>query len=173
MKRMIAALLMLAALAIPVLAQDSADKITVLEGTLVMVLGSDGQTMVMLRQADKKLVALALPAGEIERLQLRERDKLKVSGVFVGSTAAEKTQERILAQTMIRNRKTLVVEDPIRLTEQDRLQVRAYEEDRLKIKAKDRVKAKAQTQAGSGSGSSGGGSGGSGSGSGGSGSGNK
>jgi len=158
MKRTIALLVMLAALAIPALAQDSDEKVTALEGTLVMVQGSDGRTSTMLRLADGSLVAIELPQGDLERLQLRERDRLKVSGVFIGSTSESRTQARILARTMVKGGKALAVEDPIRLTERDRLQIRAYEEEQLEIQAQTQTQTKTQakTQASSSGGSTGG-----------------
>jgi hypothetical protein len=148
MKRAATLFFFFAALTFPALAQVEADKVTVLKGTLVMVLGSEGQTMTMLRLANGSLVAIDMPEGEIARLQLRERDRIKVSGVFIGAVAGEQTQALILARTMVRKGKTLTIENPIQITERDRLQIRAYEEERLRIKDQARVQTGTKSSAG-------------------------
>ncbi len=137
---------MFLALSFSAVAQGEAEKITVMEGTLVMVQGSEGQTMTMLRTAKGSLVALEMPDGETERLALRARDKMKVSGVLIGAATGTKTQARILVRTMINKSQTLVVENPVQLNDQDRLQIRAYEEKQLLTQTQTQTQTRTQTQ---------------------------
>lgn len=166
MKKMMFALLLAAFCLAPSLAQDQEESLTVLEGTVMLVKGSDGQVVAMLKLADGKVVALNLPAAELQRLKLRNRERIKLSGVFIGPVEASKTQARILVRTMERRGQKIEIVDPLRLTEQDRLQIRAYEEEQLKLQTRtqdqDRTQTQDQTQAhdGSGSGTSSGSSGG-------------
>lgn len=154
--------LVLAVLAFSAFAQDEAESTTVLDGTLVMVRGSDGQTMTMLKLAGGKLVAVVLPQGEAARLQIRARQRVQVEGVFIGAVSGTKTQARILAHAMAKGGKTFLVENPVRLTEQDRLQIRAYAEEQLKTQAqaKDQLRTSAPAKQGSDSSRDSGGSGG-------------
>jgi hypothetical protein len=133
-------------------AQTAEERQTAMEGVLVMVQGSDGQAMIMLRLSNGDLVAIELPKGEAERLKLRERDRLRIEGVFIGSTSQSGLQARILARTMTRAGRVLKVENPIQLTERDRLQIRAYEEEQLMLQTQTRTQTQDQTRTGSPSG---------------------
>ena len=146
MKRAIVAISMFLALAFSAVAQGEAEKITVMEGTLLMAQGSQGQTMTMLRTSNGSLVALEMPDGEAARMELRARSKMKVSGVLIGAATGTKTQARILVRTMINKDQTLVVRDPIQLCDQDRLQIRAYEEKQLLTQTQDQTKTQDQTR---------------------------
>jgi len=135
----------LAALAIVAFAQEEA--LTELEGRVATVKGAGGQVITMLRLANGDLVGIELPPGEAERLQLRARARIRVSGVFIGATAEGRAQARILARSIVRNGKAQAVADPVQLREQDRLQIRAYEEERLRIATRTQEQAQLQTQA--------------------------
>lgn len=163
MKKIMFALILAALFLVPSIAQEE-ESLTVLEGTIMMVKGSDGQFVAMLKLANGEVVALNLPAAELQRLKLRDRERIKLSGVFIGPVAATRTQARILVRTMERRGQKIDIVAPLRLTEQDRLQIRAYEEEQLRLQTQtqDRTQTQDQTQArdGSGSGTSAGSSGG-------------
>ena len=161
MKRNALLFVVLAALAITAFAQE--EESIALEGRLTMVDGTGGQVTTMLKLANGDLVAVELPPGEAARLKLRVRAKIRVSGIFIGATGEGMTQARIMARTIARNGKTVAVENPVQLTEQDRIQLRVYEAQRLKVKAQEqdqaRLQTDAQAQAGSAGGTGGGGTG--------------
>ena len=102
--------------------------------------------MTMLRTANGSLVALDMPTTETARLELKARAKLRVSGVFIGAAGGAKTQARILVWTMTSKDQTLVVKDPVQLCDQDRLQVRAYEDKQLLTQDQTRTQDRTQDQ---------------------------
>jgi len=162
MKKTILALLFAVAAVSLAFAGGNAEKLTDIEGTVLYAPGADGATQLMLRQKDGSLVQIGIPEAELERLQLKEQDQVKIRGVFIGTTGTDPAPSRILARTMTRDRTKLKLEEPLQLTEQDRLQIRACEEE-LKL---TETKTQTRTQSGSGSGASNGSNGSNGSGSG-------
>jgi hypothetical protein len=149
MKKTMFALLFAAIGLVASMAQEQEEPLTALEGTVLMVKGSDGQFVAMLKLADGKVVALNLPAEELQRLKLRNRERIKLSGVYIGAVEGSKTQARILVRTMERRGQKIDIAEPIRLTEQDRVQIRAYEEEQLRLQtqARDQTRTQDQTQA--------------------------
>jgi len=158
MKKIMFALLLSALCLAASVAQEQEETITVLEGTIMMVKGSDGQLVAMLKLANGEMVALNLPAAELQRLKLRNRERIKLGGIYIGPVEASKTQARILVRTMERRGQKIEIVDPLRLTEQDRVQLRAYEEEQLRLQTQtrtqdqDRTQTQDQTQAHDGSG---------------------
>lgn len=138
------------ALVFSAVAQDK-ETTSVLSGTVSLVLGEDGQYVVMLTLENGDTVVVDLPAGEAERLKLRDRDRLRVRGVFVGAVPDSGLGARILARTMTRNLRTLTVKEPVQLTERDRLQIRDYEsyvegQDGSSLQTRTRTQERAQTE---------------------------
>lgn len=148
MKKIAIMLALAAALVLPALAQEEAERLSLLEGSLVMVKGGDGQTATMLRLASGELVGVELPAGTAERLKLREGERLQVRGVYIGAVAEARIQARIFARSMTRAGRTTSVEDAVRLTERDRLQLRTWEAEELQLRtqAQDQTQTRDQSQ---------------------------
>jgi len=155
MKKIMFALLFAAIGLVASMAQEQEEPLTALEGTVLMVKGSDGQFVAMLKLANGEVVALNLPAAELQRLKLRNRERIRLSGVYIGAVEASKAQARILVRTMERRGQKIDIAEPIRLTEQDRVQIRAYEEEQLRLQTqtRDQTQTQDRTQAQDGSGS--------------------
>lgn len=134
------------ALALPSLAQEEGERLSLLEGSLVMVKGSDGQTATMLRLANGELVGIELPAGSVERLRLRERERVAVRGVYIGPVAAAQIEARIFVRSMTRSGRSVDIENAVGLTERDRLQLRSWEAEELQLRTQDKTQDKTQDE---------------------------
>ena len=156
MKRAFIVVVMIATFAIAAFANGNAEKLTTLEGTVVVVPGENGGVQTMLRTASGKQVVIDMPAQELLRLRLEENSRVRVSGVFVGAPSGLQVQARILARTVAANGKDYPVEKPVGVTEQDRDRIRAYEEEQLKLQTRlqtqDQTQSQDQTKAQDGSG---------------------
>jgi len=164
MKRAFIVVVMIATFAIAAFANGNAEKLTTLEGTVVVVPGENGGVQTMLRTASGKQVVIDMPAQELLRLRLEENSRVRVSGVFVGDPSGLQVQARILARVVTANGKDIPVEKPVGVTEQDRDRIRAYEEEQLKLQTRlqtqdqtqsqDQTQDRTQAQDGSGTGTS-------------------
>ncbi len=152
MKKTLIALLFVAAGAL-LFAGGNSEKLTDLEGVALYETGADGATVLMLQQRDGTRVQLALSEADLTRLQLKDQDRLQVRGVYIGSTEADGTPARLLARTMTRDKIQLKLEDPVQLTEQDRLRIRAYETEQKNLRTRNQSRTPANTEAEPGTGS--------------------
>jgi hypothetical protein len=151
-KRVIVGMVMVLA-GFVVFANGNAEKLSTVEGALVVAPDENGQERLMLRTAAGEDVVVDVPDQERQRLQLRQQDRVRVNGIYVGVPAGEQAQARILARRVNANGVDYSVEKPIQLTEGDRERIRACEGERLQTQTQLR------DQAGSSTGGSGGGTG--------------
>jgi len=158
MKKTIIALLLAVAAGSLAFAGGNAEKLTDIEGTVLYAPAADGTTQLMLRQEDGSLVRIGIPEAELARLQLKEQERLTIRGVYIGTTGTDAAPARILARTMTRDRTKLKLEEPLQLTEQDRLQIRACEEELKSAETKTQTRMQGESDGGS-SGSTGSGTG--------------
>ena len=100
-------------------------------------------------------VVLDIPPEEVQRLQIREQQQIRVEGVYVGAPTGVQTRERIVARLIVSNGQEQTVENPVRLTAQDRAQIRAYEEEQQKLQVQTQTEQATQTRESQGSGGSG------------------
>jgi hypothetical protein len=158
MRKSIIVFLCVTAAAFSVFANGNAEKLTSLEGTVVLMPSEGAQVQLMLRTAAGADVIVDMPVQEMLRLEIRAQERLRVDGVFVGAPAGEQVKARILAKVVNANGKDYKVEKPVQLTTQDRARIRAYESEQTRLQARDQTQAQSQTQLreneGSGSGSS-------------------
>lgn len=161
MRKTIIVFLFVTAAAFAAFANGNAEKVTSLEGTVVVTPPSQGaQVQLILRTAEGVDVIVDMPIQEMLRLELRVQERLRVDGVFVGAPAGEQVRARILARVVTANGKDYTVEKPVQLTAQDRTRIRAYEAEQTRLQARDQTQAQTQDQTqlreseGSGSGTS-------------------
>lgn len=107
------------------------EKITSLEGTIELVQNPGGQPTVYLVQDDGTKIEILLPEGAVTQLQLRNRERIQIEGVYLGSTTQNKTQEKLFARLVVRNQERISINDPIQLSVQERAQLRTYQEEQL------------------------------------------
>ena len=146
MKKIAIMFILAMALVLPSLAQEEAERLSLLEGSIVMVKGGDGRTMTMLRLANGELIGIELPAGAAERLQLKERERLSVRGVYIGAVAKAQIEARIFVRSMTRAGRDVDIENAVMLTERDRLQLRTWEAEELQLRTQDRTQDRIQGQ---------------------------
>jgi hypothetical protein len=146
MRKSIIVFLCVTVAAVAAFANGNAEKLTSLEGTVVLVPSEGAQVQLMLRTAEGDVI-VDMPVQEMQRLELREQERLRVDGVFVGAPAGEQVPARILAKVVNANGKDYKVEKPVQLTTQDRTRIRTYEAEQTRLQARDQTQAQSQTQA--------------------------
>lgn len=134
-------------------ANGNAERQTTINGVAIMTENADGTKNLAIQTKEGKVIQVEISSGDLERLQIRDQEQLRVKGVYLGETKETQTQERVFARTMTFAGRTAKLEEPVQLTEQERTQVRAYEDEQKETQART------QTQAGNGSSSESGGSG--------------
>lgn len=151
-KRVIAGMVMVLAGFIA-FANGNAEGITTVEGVVAIAPDENGQARIMLRTAKGDDVVVDMPIPERQRIQLREQDKVRVRGIYVGVPAGEQVQARVLARHVNANGVDYTVENPIQLTERDRDRIRLCEGERLQTRTRDQTRS---STGGSGAGGGGG-----------------
>ena len=150
MKKTLTVLLLAIAAGSLAFAGGNAEKLTTLDGTVLFIPGTDGATQLMLQQKDGTLVQIGITEAELARLQLKEQDRLQIRGVYIGETTIDTAPARILARTMTRDKTKLTLEEPLQLTEQDRLRIRTCEEEQKNLETKNQTRTQSGTQSVSG-----------------------
>ena len=153
MRKSIIVFLCVTAAAFSVFANGNAEKLTSLEGTVVVAPSEGAQVQLMLRTAEGADAIVDMPVQEMLRLEIREQERLRVDGVFVGAPAGEQVKARIIAKVVNANGKEYKVEKPVQLTTQDRARIRAYEAEQTRPQARDQTQAQTQLRESEGSGS--------------------
>ena len=93
-KRVIAGMVMVLA-GFVVFANGNAEKLSTVEGAFGIVPDENGQERLMLRTAAGEDVVVDMPDQERQRLQLREQDRVRVNGIYVGVPAGEQGWNRL------------------------------------------------------------------------------
>ena len=145
MRKSIIVFLCVTVAAFSVFANGNAEMLTSLEGPVVLVPSEGAPVQLMLRTAEGDVI-VDMPVQEMQRLELREQEQLRVDGVFVGAPAAEQVWTRILARVVSANGKEYKVEKPVQLTAQDRVQIRAYKAEQTRLQTRDQTQAQTQPQ---------------------------
>ncbi|AEV27888.1 hypothetical protein SpiGrapes_0020 [Sphaerochaeta pleomorpha str. Grapes] len=136
MKKYLLLVVLLLLVSMSVFAQGNVEileKITSLEGTIELIQNPGGQPTVYLVQDDGTKIEILLPVGAVTQLQLRNRERIQIEGVFLGSTTQNRTQEKLFARLIVRNQERISIDDPIQLSVQERTQLRTYQEEQLQL----------------------------------------
>lgn len=164
MKKLTIAILVLLAVIPMAFANGNGEKQTTINGVAVMTQNADGTKNLAIQTKEGKMIQVEISSGDLDRLQIRDQEQLRVKGVYLGETKETQTQERIFARTMTMAGKSAKLQEPVQLTEQERAQVRAYEDEQKATQAQTRTQTGNSSGSGNGSGggsgSSGGGGGG-------------
>jgi hypothetical protein len=150
-KRVIAGMVMVLA-GFVAFANGNAEGATTVEGVVAIAPDENGQARIMLRTAKGDDVVVDMPIQERQRIQLREQDKVRVSGIYVGVPAGEQVQARVLARHVNADGKDYTIENPIQLTERDRDRIRLCEGERLQTQTQTRDRTQSSTGSGGGGG---------------------
>jgi hypothetical protein len=97
------------------------DQLTELEGTIEIVKDSTGRPTVLLVLDDGTKVELEIP--ELVAMQLQARERIKLQGIILESTGEAQVKQQLFVRSMNRNGVETVVENPVQLTAQQRLQL--------------------------------------------------
>ncbi len=111
---------------------ESIEKLTEVEGTVEIVQDATGRPTVLLTLDDGTQVELQVP--EAVRMLLQNRERIKLEGVYLGPTEQFQTGHQLFVRSMTRNGVRTPVENPVRLNEQQQLQLRAYEGEQLQTR---------------------------------------
>jgi len=149
MRKLAIALVLIVATAATVFANGNTERLTTIEGTVVLVAEENGRAQVTLRTEAGEEIVVEMPAGEIVRLRLRTETRIRVEGLYIGVPAEQREQlrARILARAVNTDGTNVKVNEPLKLTEQDRLQIHDYERDQVHDQDQDQDQARLQTQA--------------------------
>ena len=154
MKKVIIAVLVVLAVFPMAFANGNGEKQTTINGVAVITVNADGTNNLAIQTKEGKMIQVAISSGDLARLQIRDQEQLRVKGVYLGETKETQTQERVFARTMTMAGKTAKLQEPVQLTEQERAQVRAYEDEQKATQAQTRTQAGNNSGSGNRSGSS-------------------
>ncbi|MBI9095687.1 MAG: hypothetical protein JEY71_12465 [Sphaerochaeta sp.] len=107
------------------------EKTTSLEGTIELIQTPGDKPTVYLIQDDGTRIEIVLPEGAVAQLQLRNQERVKIEGIFLGATTQNKVQEKLFARLVIRNQERIQLDDPIQLSDQEKTQLRTYQQEQL------------------------------------------
>jgi hypothetical protein len=141
MKKLLLTILVTLAFMPAVFANGNAEKLTTFEGEAVFTPDAGEQTTLMLQLRDGLRMQVCIEEAELARLQIRDRDQIRIEGVYLGETDGNQEQARIFARVITMNGKTFMLENPVRLSEQEQLQVKAYESEQKSIQTENRNQA--------------------------------
>jgi len=139
MKRILTILAVFAVAGGALWANGNAEKVTTMEGTVIVAPDSAVQNRVMLQLRDGSEVEVMVPGGDLEQLQIRDQQRIQIRGVMINADPTVGQQVRLYAREVVAEGKTLRVEKAIQLTQQDR--------ERLRLRTAEETKN--QTQSGS------------------------
>ncbi len=132
-KKVMMMIAVVALVATAVFANGNAERVSTVEGNVALMSEAGQQTQLMLRTRTGEEFLIDVPTGEMaqlqQRLELQNQMTVRVSGVLVDPPAGQQTQTRLMLRTMAANGNDYQVEEPVRLTQQERTRVRLYQED--------------------------------------------
>lgn len=140
MKRILTILAVFAVATGALWANGNAEKVTTMEGTVIVAPESAVQNRVMLQLRDGSQVEVMVPGGELNQLQIRDQEQLQIRGVMINADPTVGQQVRLYAREVVAAGKTLKVEKAIQLTQQDR--------ERLRLQTGEETKTQTRTQSG-------------------------
>lgn len=155
MKRILTILAVFAVATGALWANGNAEKVTTMEGTVIVAPESAVQNRVMLQLRDGSQVEVMVPGGELNQLQIRDQEQLQIRGVMINADPTVGQQVRLYAREVVAAGKTLKVEKAIQLTQQDRERLRLQTGEETKTQTQTRTQSGNQGSGGQGSSSSG------------------
>jgi len=134
----VATILLFAALA--AFANGNAEKLSTVDGTAQFVPADNGQMMLVMRTARGDNLAVDMSEQELVRLQVQNREQIRVRGVVIDDSEGTQTMAmiRILAREVTRDGNTVVLQEPIKLTDRDRDRIRLYDADQDRDQDRDK-----------------------------------
>jgi hypothetical protein len=152
---MVVAVLLVMVAAGAAFANGNAEKLTTVEGTVVSVEKAGALARLMVETQTREMVMVELPAGEIERLRIREQSRIRVEGVLIGvpEQLQQRLQTRLKARTVNTGDGDVPVEDPLRVTLRERQQIRTWEREQDGDGTQLRTQTQDQARDGTGGGS--------------------
>ncbi len=146
MRKLVVVALLIGVAAGAAFANGNAEKLTTVEGTVVGVEQAGTLARVTVQTQAREQVMVEVPAGEIDRLQIRVQSRIRVEGVYIGVPEGQKLQARVLARIVNADGEDVPVEDPVRLTLRDRQQIRTWEREQLQDAEGTQTQTRTQTQ---------------------------
>jgi len=117
------------------------DQLTELEGTIEIVKDATGKPTVLLVLDDGTKVELEIP--EVVALQLKTRERIKLEGIILESTGEAQVKRQLFVKAMNRNGVETVIENPVQLSAQQRLQL-----NQMQSGTQTQIHTQTQTQSG-------------------------
>ena len=123
------------------------DQLTELEGTIEIVKDATGKPIVLLVLDDGTKVELEIP--EVVAMQLQARERIKLEGIILESTGEAQVKQQLFVRAMHRNGVETVIENPVQLNAQQRLQLNQMrEQQKTQTQAGTPTQTQTQTQSG-------------------------
>ena len=120
------------------------EQITDLEGVIEISTDAGGQPQIFLVLEDGTKVELEIP--EAEKLMFQNHERVKLEGVLLGPTGDNQIKLQLFVRTMNRNGVRTEVENPVQLSEQQRQQQRAYDDEQQELQMRMQNQNKQQLQ---------------------------
>ncbi len=139
MKKILTALVLTALAATLAFANGNAERLTTHEGEALYVENPDGSIGLELALQNGERIKLELSEADKAALQIQERQRLRIKGVFVGETQGVTTRNRLFVRAVTANGTTRTCTEPVQLTERDRLQLKEYEATQTRLREQDRT----------------------------------
>jgi hypothetical protein len=146
MRKLVIAVLLVMAAVGAAFANGNAEKLTAIEGTVLGVEQAGDLARIRVETQTREQVMVEVPAGEIERLQIRVQSRIRVEGVYIGVPKQQRLQARVLARVVNTGDGDVPVEEPLRLTLQERQQIRTWEREQAQDGAGTQTQTRTQTQ---------------------------
>ena len=148
MRKLVVAALLVMIAAGAAFANGNTEKLTTVEGTVVSIQKAGTLARLMVETQTREMVMVELPAGEIERLRIREQSRIRVEGVLIGvpEQLQQRLQTRFKARTVNTGAGDVPVEDPLRITLQERQQIRTWEREQAQDGTGTQTRTQTQTQ---------------------------
>lgn len=108
--------------------REIVEETTTIDGTLEIVQNPVEGPQVYLIQKDGSRIQIMLSLTEMDQLMLQNREQIKIEGVFLDSNTQTGFQKKLFARAVIRNQERLMIKEPVQLSEQERVQLQAYQE---------------------------------------------
>jgi hypothetical protein len=132
-------------------ANGNAEKVTTMEGTVIVAPEAAVQNRVMLQLGDGSQVEVMVPGGELQQLQIRDQQQIQIRGVMINADPTVGQQVRLYAREVVAAGKDLKVKEAIQLTQQDRERVRLQTAEETKTQTQTRSQSGNQGSGDSGS----------------------
>jgi len=149
MKKFIGLLIILCLLGFVVFAQgqvEVTEKLTSLEGTIEIIQVPGDKPTVFLILEDGTKTELMISETAMIQLQLQNRERVQIEGVYLGTA----TQEKLFARMMVRNKERVNIQDPIQLSAEEQNQLRVYQQEMQRTQTQTEQGGQNETPSGSG-----------------------